>query len=52
MKLYNTIIPFHEILTTSNFTPIKEKLKYLMINLDINTGKFIYKCFELRTLFK
>ena len=26
-----------------------EKLKYLMTNLDINTGKFIYKCFDVRT---
>ena len=29
----------------------KEKLKYLMINLDKNTGKFVYKCSELRTFF-
>ena len=29
----------------------KEKLKYLMTNLDINPGKFIYKCFEVITFF-
>ena len=29
----------------------KGKLKHMMINLDKNTEKFIYKCFELRTFF-
>ena len=32
------------------FYNVWKKLKYLMVNIDINTGKYIYNCFEIRNL--
>ena len=32
------------------FYDVWKKLKYLMVNIDRNTGKYIYNCFELRNL--